>query len=523
MLQRGKRARFAALTAIVTAGLALAACGSDGGAGSGDASNAAGITPAEGGTLTIIYTSDPPSLDPAVAYFNPASSGNYLPALFGQLVQVTEDDEIIPDLALDVASDDMVTWSIALRPDVTFSDGTPFDADAVKFNFDRYAQESSSQTYPAASHFQAVEVIDPLTVSVQLDAPNSQFPSLLMSSLGMMNSPEAVEEWGADYGQHPVGAGPFTLKEHVPGDHVSYEKNPSYWDAPKPYLDEVVWKVIGDGEQGVQAFEAGEGDLWTSDNPKLLDRLTSDGYAATTVPQIAGQGFVLNTRGGATEDVRVRQALAWATDLDDFNEKVLSGTGNMSKTIFLEDTPLYTDVPNPVGDLEKGKELMSEYVEENGPATVSISYSATGDWPAAAEALQQQWSRLDGLTVTTDPVSFALFTQKLAQRDYDVILSGAFGTDPTWDLVNRWSVGSPLNYSGVNDPKIDEYFAEGAATTDVEERKAAYQKLQEEFYAQMPQILLYHSGTNIVAQDDVVGLKLYGPGYLKLQEVGFAP
>lgn len=522
MFRRKARATLATLSMLAAAGLVLAACGSDNGSAEGNTPDA-DVTPAEGGTMTIIYTSDPPSLDPAVAYFNPASSGNYLPALFGQLVQVQEDGEIVPDLALSVTSDDMTTWTIELRPDVTFSDGTPLDADVVEFNFDRYQKESSSQTYPAASHFEEVEVVDDLTVSVELDAPNGQFPSLLMSSLGMMNSPAAVQKWGDDYGQHPVGAGPFTLKEHVPGDHVTYEKNPDYWDAPKPYLDEVVWRVIADGEQGAQAFEAGEGDLWTGDNPKLLDRLTSEGYASTTVPQIAGQAFVLNTRGGATGDVRLRQALAWATDLDDFNEKVLSGTGNMSKTIFLEDSPLYTDVQNPVGDLEKGQELMAEYVAENGPATVAISYSATGDWPAAAEVLQQQWSRLDGLTVTTDPVSFSLFTQKLAQRDFDVILSGAFGTDPTWDLVNRWSVGSPLNYSGVDDQKIDEYFAEGAATTDVEERKAAYENLQKEFYSQMPQILLYHSGTNIVAQDDVAGLELYGPGYLKLQDVGFAP
>jgi peptide/nickel transport system substrate-binding protein len=136
-------------------------------------------------------------------------------------------------------SDGGLTWRMTLRPGVTFSDGTPLDANAVIVNVQRHIDKPTSPARLTAQRIASMRAIDPLTVEFALDSPLGSFPVVFAQptftgTLGMVVSPAALQEYGDDIGRHPVGAGPFTLAEWVPGSHVKLERNPGYWSRASP-------------------------------------------------------------------------------------------------------------------------------------------------------------------------------------------------------------------------------------------------------------------------------------------------
>ncbi|WAH97401.1 ABC transporter substrate-binding protein [Arthrobacter sp. MMS18-M83] len=510
-----KRSILSLVALTAAAALLLSACAST------KSASTEPVTRVKGGTLRIAYFQDPASFDPAVTFFSPTTDGAYLTAIYSQLVQVDQDGKVTPDLALSVTSKDLLNWEIKLRPNVKFSDGTPLNAEAVKFNFERYAQPTSTQTFNAANKIAKTTAVDDVTVDVQLKSANGQFPTLLMQSLGMMVSPTAVKKSGADFGVHPVGAGPFMLTSRTPGSKVAFDRNPNYWDEGKPYLDKLLFTVQSDMDQSVLSFQAGEADVWAGDNPTLVKRLVDAGFNAHKQPNIGGWGFLFNFNRAPTDDVRVRQALAYATDLTDWNAKVQSGNATIATSIFPEGNPLRTEVRQPLNDLKKAQALIDSYVADKGPVTLTINATA-GTFAKSAEVLQQQWSRLHGVTVKIEMAALALNAKKFAERDFQVTATGFFGIDPSWDMEGRFSSGSRTNFSGVADPGIDALFKTAGNTLDLGERKKAYSELEQKLWAIMPQIDLYYATTSVIGSSKVVGLNLYGPGYLKYQEIGFS-
>src|SRR5262249_8310691 len=148
------------------------------------------------------------------------------------------------------SSPDASVWTIKLRPGLQFSDGTPLDAAAVVTNWDRHKvpalASACSSTVGAMGTYVAR---DATTVVVTLPAPRVSFPTQLAGCLAFIESPAAIAKFGVNYGTSPettVGAGPFILKEWIRGSSMTFVRNPSYWDKPRPYLDTIVWKAVVD-------------------------------------------------------------------------------------------------------------------------------------------------------------------------------------------------------------------------------------------------------------------------------------
>ncbi|WP_238015206.1 ABC transporter substrate-binding protein [Dactylosporangium sp. AC04546] len=513
----GRRPRQLLAAALALALLPLAACGDGGGSGSTQGNG----QPVMGGSATYINHTESLSLDPIDARIEPNQGGNVLPPLYDHLIWIKEDGSIVPRLATSVTTSDGKQWQIKLREGVTFSDGTQFDAAAVKFNWERLRDPATAAPNAgAAAAIDTTEVVDPLTLRVTLKKPNRQWHRYLTASgLTFIGSPTAIAAAGKQFGSKPVGAGPFVLAERVQGDHMTFKRNPKYWDAPRPYLDELVIRPVPVAQQRFDSFEAGEGDFVSTGNPvpQTAD-LRSKGYSVVEPQLIGGIGLVLNNARAPFDDVRVRQALLLATDVKDFVDKGTGGSGDAITTLFPKGAPLGADISRPAVDRAKAQSLIDAYVAEKG-GPVKIEFSVAEAIKSWAEVFQQQWAALKNvevkITVSLGPEA----SRRLLAGQYDVTTNAVIGDDPEPDFYDLFYSSSSLNRSKFKDPAVDAALEEGRSADSIERRKAAYGIVERAVWDQVPYIFLVRAGAAYTAGKNIKNFQVVGEGYIRFADL----
>lgn len=510
MLKRHRR--LAALGAAVAA-LALVITGCSSGPGSDPSASDAG-EPVVGGTLIRAVQGDSAGFDPSNTLLTPSStySSIALP-VYDVLLTVDPEGEIAPRLAESITSDDQTVWTLTLREGVTFSDGTPFDAAAVVRNFERYQKPEANQT--AAMHAATgFEAVDDLTVKITLDSANPEFPRALMGQSGMIVAPATLDAWEAGESPLPIGAGPFVMTEYMPKTSFSYERNDEYWDAPRPYLDAMQFNVIPDPAQGFNAFRAGEADIasYVPGSPVEWQDLKDNGTEVFETTQIGGNTFLFQNQKAPTDDVRVREALTLAVDLDDLNNQVNEGAEIMATTLFPEGNPYFNgeDLHQRTNDLEKAQELIDEYIAEQGDVTLEFPTSPTS--AAYGVAIAQQLERLDGVTVNLDQGDTPHMLDRFYAGDFNIAFGTVKGTDPSEELADRLSCGASRNNGKFCNEEVDAALDEALASTDLAERAAAFRKVEEILWEQNPFILVSRLTVRTAIQDDVKGVTVFGGG-----------
>ena len=288
MVQRAMtRRQFVRGSAASLAGLSLAA-----------ATGSAGAAPVRGGTLTIGRSIDAGSLDLFQDSSAPASWVYGL--IYEPLVTLSPSMQVQPGLASSWRVMSPTRARFMLRRGVKFHDGTPCDAAAIKFNFDRTFNPQKPGIWAAfAGPIKGAEIVDDYTVDVVTTEPFA--PLLLNLSMvhGGMASPAAVRQYGADYGRHPVGTGPFKFVEWVPRDHITVARNDGYWGDKAP-LDSIVFKVIPDDSARMIALRTGDADM-------VLNPLAEELPAPPARPGVHGRG-----RGRHADGVSLPHAYAAA-------------------------------------------------------------------------------------------------------------------------------------------------------------------------------------------------------------------
>src|SRR4030088_2056918 len=283
----------------------------------------------QGGSITLGLEVVIPGFDPLkVGVFDP-SAQMAAAAIFDTLTYL--DDKAVPQPKLALSwthSDDFKTWTFKLRPGVKFHDGTPFNAEAAKANFDRQkdpANKCRCAFYIAGIH--DVQAPDELTLVYNLTDPAVNLPAILtiQSSNNVIQSPTAWKTRGDDYNRNPVGTGPYILKSWTAGDRMVLEKNPDYWNKGHPYLDRIVLKPSPDAQSRSASLRSGEADnIWdNAADPHNIQTYRKD--PKMTVHTYAGSGAVVaafNTKVAPFDDVRVRQALGMAIDRKKMSEGI---------------------------------------------------------------------------------------------------------------------------------------------------------------------------------------------------------
>ena len=281
---------------------------------SGGGSDATDAPPAaSGGVVTVGLDSEPPTLDPAANSLSLANGSVYA-AIYETLFSITPEDGTPQPLLADALTEsaDRMSWTLTLKDGITFHDGTPFDAAAVKFNLER--QKASPYNGSVLIPLTAIDVVDPLTATLTLSEPWTALPSVLTGVIGLMVSPTAAADTAA-YQRNPVGTGPYQFVEWVPTDKVVTERYDGYWGDPAP-LDQLVFKFVAVEAARVAAFEGGELDAYTTIVDSTAEAARDDG-AQVVAPPPTGYGYsYINLTKPPFDDVRVRQALQLAVDRD---------------------------------------------------------------------------------------------------------------------------------------------------------------------------------------------------------------
>lgn len=489
-----------AIGAVIT--LFTSACG-------GEASSSAGPVgdPVRGGTLAYSFNTEAQSVDPATCAIGIGVAP--CQAVYGALLYYDiETGEIEPGMAESFTTEDGKVWTLKLRPDLTFTDGTPFDAAAVAFNWDRSLDPALLS--PSASVARTIdwEVVDPTTLSVTAKNVNYQLDFGLTEALAYIASPTAIKEKGPDFGSNPVGAGPFTLTSWARGTEMTLDRNPGYWDQPRPYVDRLVLKTIPADDQRFNALQAGEVDVMAVTVQKYADRAESAGMNVVHAPLLGGTGVRLSHRG-ALADPDVRTAIAKLID----NEQIMNAIypGEPAASGFTpEDSPLYDPASAwPARDVEGAQRLIDDYRTRTGSANLELTYVLTAGSPVlsqTAELIQSQLQQVDGLRVHIVPLEGAAFATAMMSGDYDLIVSGLGGAHP--DNLNKvFRTGGSSNNSGYSNPTVDEALDLTHTSNDPATVENAYKTAINELVDTNAYRFWRHARTDLISPANVHGVE----------------
>lgn len=462
--------------------------------------------------LVVGVDTDPPSLDPAgnTASFTAFS---VLLAINDLLMLPTEQGGEPKPLLLESLTEapDRLSWTLKLKPDLTFQDGTPIDAEAVKFNLDR--QKASIYNSPAVAPVTAVDVVDPLTVKLTLSTPWVGLPNALSGPVGIMVSPKAVQDKGEGFGRDPVGAGPYTFKEWVANDHITVVKNPDYQGAQKAQVDEIEFRFIAEENARVAAMEAGDIDAMTFILRDNLDALSKDSDFQVDAPPTQGYGLAfVNTTKPGLSDPRVRKAMVMAIDADAtgkaFNGDTFATLGAGSPFPRTSRWFLPPDV-EPTYDPEGAKALLAEYAQP-----VSFTYKSFATPQNVVDGIKANidyWQKV-GIDVKLEIVPDATqLVTDIVLGNYDLASwAHPVSDEPDAMLYEYYHSGGARNYGRYSNPALDAVLEKGRSSNDPAERKAAYDEAQRIIRQDTPVLLSSFGSIYVAGRKDLTGMKTIG-------------
>jgi peptide/nickel transport system substrate-binding protein len=441
------------------------------GSDSADSSSAdTGEEPQIGGELSFGINTDVITWDPTNCGFTIMQCN----AVFGSLLLFdSEANEIVPNMAesFDPSSDGL-TWTLSLRPGLTFTDGSPYDADAVVANWERHKDPANRSPQAGIAGAMTWEVTDDTTVQVSLDAPNFQLAWALTGGMGMIGSPTSLQQ--PDAASNPVGAGPFVLDSWSPGTDIEMSKNTGYWDAPRPYLDKLTFRLLPADDLRAEALKTGEIQLNMVFIDQIAAALEGEGFASKSQVPLSGSGARLSTVLPPVSDPELRLALAKLIDAQQIVDTLYPG-GQVADTMIPDSFPFANTEPVTAPDLEGAQELINAYLARTGEDSVHVEWSsgATPLQQQLGELIKAQWERAEGVEVTINASDNAALQARVGAGEVQAMqpFIGGANPDQLYELFHSESAGNVWNYSN---PEVDAAHEITRTSPDENERNEAY-------------------------------------------------
>jgi peptide/nickel transport system substrate-binding protein len=487
--------------------------------------------------LVVGQIAEPKSLDPhAVTAVN---DFRILVNIYDGLVRYKEGTlEVEPSLAesWDI-SEDGKTYTFHLRDGVTFHDGSPFNAEAVKFNFDRMLKEDhpfhDTGPFPLAFFFSSVaevNAIDDLTVEFKLSEPYAPFLSNLAYPTGLIVSPAAVEEFGKDFGRHPSGTGAFKFEEWEANSRVVVSRNEDWWDGAPP-LEAVIYRPITDTNTRIAEMLSGGLDVMVEVPPDSLAQFRDD--ANYQVFEQAGPHLwflILNAKEGPFANKEIRQAANYAIDKTALVDNILQGTADVAAGptppafAWAHDESLE---PYPY-DPEKAKELLQDAGYDGSEVTFYVTEGGSGmlDPLAMGTAIQADLQAV-GMPVKIETYEWNTFLGKVnpgLEGQADMAEMAWMTNDPdTLPYLALRTEAFPdqggFNSGYYSNPKVDELLEKARTSTDQAERADLYKQMQEIVHDDAPWVFVANWKQNAVTSAAVENFALEPSFFLMLQKV----
>ena len=433
---------------------------------------------------------------------------------------------IVPQLATGYEWKDPTHLIIHIRGGVLFQDGEKLDADAVKYKLTRDLTAKGSMRRGEVNSIDSIDVIDPLTVQLNLKAPAAQLLAQLTDRAGIMISPKATEAAGDKFGLHPVCAGPFSFESRVAQDRIVLKRFPGYWDAGKIHFDEVDYLPNPNSSVRLANLQAGALDIVEYILPTDVAAVQKDPKLKIEMnDSLAYTGITINTDSGAAakttlgQNTLVRQAFELALDRQALIQVVYNGMYAPVMQANPPSSPYYfQDLKPPARDVAKAKALLKQ-AGVPLPVPVTLTITNGSDIQQAGEVIQSMLSEA-GFDVRLKAMEFASSLQAAYAGDFQAYLIGWSGrADPDGNMWQMLHSGGTFNYGRYSNPDVDKALDDARTVAGVDQRRAFYQKVWQQERKDLPLIYLW-SGKNIVGmKKGVTGFQQVPDGLIRPQGV----
>jgi peptide/nickel transport system substrate-binding protein len=420
----------------------------------------------------------PVGLDPATNTSD-AADEPYMDAIYGTLFDFGLNNKIIPDLATGYTiSPDAKTVTINLRRGVEFSDGTPFNSQAVAYNITQDLMPQYANI--ADPFFPVASITEPnsYTVVLHLSKPFSPIIYALFGEApNWIASPTAVQKMGLkQFALTPVGAGPFKVVTDNPNAELILKRNPLYFQKGKPYLNELDFKVVGSDTSALDALETGGGDLYQFfGTPQLLPSARKH-VRVLTVPPSAPLDIQLNTSIPPFNNILAREAVSYAIDVPAMSKALSAGTGIVTQSpsgpaslVYMPKVPGY-----PSYNLAKAKAL----VKQLGGLSFTYDGGTLGAGAEVSTALVADWRRA-GMNVQLNTLNtLQAILEAFSSNKWQAIGQGVGGPNPAVGAGSLgWRYLSTGPFTGVHDPTLDAMINQATSTVSLSQQKAIYRRI----------------------------------------------
>lgn len=453
-----------------------------------------------GGVINAVVQPEPPGLMIGIVQNGPAQmvGGN----IYEGLLRYDENLKPHPLLAESwTVSDDGLTYTFKLKPNVKWHDGKPFTADDVVFSTDVFLRKTHARLRANLTSVESIKAIDPLTVEFKLKQPFGPFLGCFETG-GMPMVPKHIYE-GTDFLSNPanatpIGTGPFKLKNWVRGSYIELEANPDYHVKGVPGIKSLYFHVIPDAASRAAAFESGRVDILPGGSVEFFDVARLSKLPNVEVTTKGWEFFAphswlwLNNRKAPMDNVKFRQAVMYALNREAMAKIAWHGYAKVATGPFNSNINFYSDdVKKYPRDLKKAKELLAEsgYKGET-LRLLPLPYGET--WQRLAEIVRQNLDQA-GIKVDLTATDVAGWNQRLNEWDYDIAFTYVYQYgDPALGVARNYTTkniekGSPFNnVEGYSNPRVDELFEAGALEIDPAKRAATYLEVQKLLLEEVP-------------------------------------
>jgi peptide/nickel transport system substrate-binding protein len=507
----------AVLTAVGVATwliVALTACSAGNRVDLGDSSS---------GNLVAAIAGEPDQLDPhkTSAYF----SFEVLENVFDTLVEPDANLEMRPALAESwEVSADQLAWTFRLRHGVRFHDGSPFTADDVVYSYRRIIDQKLANSDKLSS-VTGVTAPDPSTVRITLKQPT---PNLL-TNLGGFKGLAIVSRRNVETGQiatHPVGTGPFAFGSQKSGDSITLKANPGYW-AGAPKVSGVTFRFISEPSTALSALQAGEID-WTDSIPtqRVKQLKEDDSVTLAATPSNDYWYLALNEARAPWNDVRVRQAIAYAIDRDAIVQATSYGTAVANQLAIPKGNPWYTPYDGYRHDVQRAKSLLAEASQTGTAAPKTLDMLVTTQYPETVTAAQIIADNLAplGITVNIRTDDFATWLDEQNNGHFDMLMMGWLGNiDPDDFYYAQHHTDGSSNAQKFSNPEVDRLLDAGRVETNRNARAVDYAKAATIIADQVSYIYLYNPSVIQAWTTRLSGYEARRDGAVRFRTATLAP
>ena len=430
---------------------------------------------------------------------------------------------------------DSTEFTFYLRRDVKFHDGTPFNAQAVKFSLDRLADPATRSVAArgALGPYQSCQVVDDYTVKVRFTEPFAGFLNMCTSVLVNILSPAAVQKWGDQYQFHITGTGPFMLERYVPNDHVTLKRNPDYAWGPEwmhegpAYLDTITYKIIPEDLTRVSTLKTGETNLIDNVRSHELPDIKRNPKLTVAITGVPGAPWILllNYQKAPTNDLAVRRAIAYAIDRDAMVNLLYVGTNEPAYSPLEKGTLGYSPEIDRIYsyDPAMAKKILDDAgwragadgIRQKGGQRLKLAWViwSGGAMEEPAAVVQDQLRQI-GMEVAIETYDVGTAFGKWNSGDLNIAMPFYVWPDPMF--LQNWYGSQYIgatNWAHVNNRELDRLLSDAEKSTDSTVRAEAYKRVQKWLMDNAICVPLFGKSLALGLQQNIQGLSYEVIGY----------